>query len=260
MDERGEPMPDKITIQTLHEMKRQRQRIVAAVVYESQMAQIMERAGADVLSVGDSLARAFLGHESDANFTVDEMIPFCRAVSRAARRAVVNCDMPGSAVTAGPRTAAEAARRLAGEGAEMVKVDIREDMDGLFPAVLGVLESGVIPVYPQIGFTAWWERHGGDAVRDMIVAKARALEDAGASMIDLTAVTPEVYAAASKAVRIPVIGGQAGPEADGKIYVSYALVGYQAALLDREDDRPSAARSFFEMGKQAFDNVRAGTF
>lgn len=253
-------MPDKVTIQTLHEMKRQRQRIVAAVVYESQMAQIMERAGADVLSVGDSLSRAFLGHTAEGAFTVDEMVPFCRAVARAAKRALVNCDMPDVAVRAGPRAAAEAARRFAAAGAELVKVDIREDMDGLFPVVLGVIGSGVVPVYPQIGFTAWWERHGGGEVRDLIVAKAKALEDAGASMIDLTAVTGEVYAAASKAVRIPVIGGQAGPEADGKIYVSYSLVGYQAALLDKEDDSPSAARTFFDMGKQAFDNVRAGTF
>lgn len=254
-------MSDKITVETLHEMKRQGQKIVAAVVYESQMAQIMERAGADVLSVGDSLSRAFLGHEDDSAFTVDEMIPFCRAVTRAAKRAIVNCDMPGSAVNAGPKAAAEAARRLAGEaGAELVKVDIREDMDELFPVVLGVLEAGAVPVYPQIGFVNWWERHGGDEVVHLIVAKAKALEDAGASMIDLTAVTPEVYAAASAAVRIPVIGGQATKEADGKIYVSYSLVGYQAALLDRDDDRPSAARSFFGQAKQAFENVRTSQF
>lgn len=253
-------MAEKVTVEKLHEMKRQRQRIVAAVVYESQMAQIMERAGADVLSVGDSLSRAFLGVRDDSEFSVDQMIPFCRAVSRAAQRALVNCDMPGSAVSAGPKAAAEAARRLAAEGAEMVKVDIREDMDELFPVALGVIDARAVPVYPQIGFVNWWERNGGDAVRDRIVAKAKALEDAGAMMIDLTAVSAEVYAAASAAVRIPVIGGQSGPEADGRIYVSYSLVGYQAALLDKEDGHASAARTFFDLGKKAFDNVHAGTF
>jgi 3-methyl-2-oxobutanoate hydroxymethyltransferase len=253
-------MADKVTIQTLHEMKRQHQRIVAAVVYESQMAQIMERAGADVLSVGDSLSRAFLGNQDENEFTVNEMVLFCRAVTRAAKRALVNCDMPGSTVNAGPKAAAEAARRLAGEGAELVKVDIREDMDELFPVVLGVIEAGVVPVYPQIGFVNWWERNGGQAVRDLIVSKARALEEAGAAMIDLTAVDGEIYAAASQAVKIPVIGGQAGPEADGRIYVSYSLVGYQAALLDKEDGPPTAARFFFDTARDAFDNVRAGTF
>ncbi|MBM2810195.1 MAG: 3-methyl-2-oxobutanoate hydroxymethyltransferase [Chloroflexi bacterium] len=77
---KGVKMPDKVTIASLHEMKRQHQKIVAAVVYETQMAKIMDRAGADVLSVGDSLGRAFLGHENEDDFTVDEMIPFCRAV------------------------------------------------------------------------------------------------------------------------------------------------------------------------------------
>jgi 3-methyl-2-oxobutanoate hydroxymethyltransferase len=251
-------MADKVTIQTLHEMKRNRQRIACAVVYESQMAQIMERAGADVLSVGDSLSRAFLGVESDDEFGVDQMVPFCRAVSRAAKRALINCDMPGSAVNGGPKTAAEAARRLADVGAEIVKVDIREDMDELWPVVEGVIASKALPVYPQIGFVKWWERNGGPEVVDLIVRKAKALEDAGAVMIDLTAVTAEVYEAASKAVKIPVIGGQAGPEADGRIYVSYSLVGYQANLLDK--DGPSAARYIFDVGEKAIANVHAGTF
>ncbi len=253
-------MADKVTVQTLQEMKRNRQRIAAAVVYEAQMAQIMERAGADVLSVGDSLSRNFLAIESEDELTVDEMMLFCRAVSRSAKRALVNCDMPGPSVNAGPKAAAEAARKLASVGAEIVKVDIREDMDELFPVVLGVIESKALPVYPQIGFVNWWERNGGQEGIDKIVAKSKALEDAGAVMIDLTAVTAEVYAAASAAVKIPVIGGQAGPEADGRIYVSYSLVGYQAALLDKDNADKTAAGFIYNMGKEAIDNVHAGAF
>jgi ketopantoate hydroxymethyltransferase len=133
-------------------------------------------------------------------------------------------------------------------------------MDELFPVVEGVINSKALPVYPQIGYVNWWERHSGPEVIKTIVEKSKALEDAGAVMIDLTAVGPDVYEAASKAVKIPVIGGQAGPEADGKIYVSYSLLGYQAALLDKDDGDPSAARTFYDLGKQTFDNVRAGTF
>ena len=68
---------EKVTVQTLHEMKRQGQRIVAAVCYEHQMAQIMDRASADVLSVGDSVSRAFLAMEREEDFTVDHQILFC---------------------------------------------------------------------------------------------------------------------------------------------------------------------------------------
>lgn len=253
-------MADKITVQTLQEMKQQGKKIVAAVCYENQMAQFLERAGADVLSVGDSVSRAFLGNETEEDFTVDHQILFCRAVSRAAKRAIVNCDVPLSALKAGPKAAAEAARRVAGEaGAELVKIDIREDMDGMFGLVEEVAKTGV-PVYPQIGFVNWWERHGGDDVIDLIVKKAKAVEAAGAVMIDLTAVTSEVYGAASKAVRIPVIGGQATHEADGKIYVSYSLVGYQAQALDREGDAPNVARYILEVAEKAFEQVRSGEF
>jgi 3-methyl-2-oxobutanoate hydroxymethyltransferase len=253
-------MADKVTVQTLHNMKKQGQRIVAAVCYEHQMAQIMDRAGADVLSVGDSVSRAFLAMEREEDFTVDHQILFCRAVSKAAKRALVNCDIPLSAVNGGPKAAAEAARRVVDEaGAEMVKIDIREDMEALFPVVVEVLKTG-IPVYPQIGFVNWWERNGGDQVRDLIVGKAKMLEDEGAVMIDLTAVTNEVYAETCKAVGIPVIGGQTGPEADGHIYVSYSLVGYQAGLLDKEGTTPNAAKYIYDIADQAFANVRAGTF
>ena len=52
--------------------------------------------------------------------------------------------------------------------------------------------------------------------------------------------------------------GRLGPEADGRIFVSYSLVGYQAALLDKDDGKPSAARSFYDQAREAFDDLRAG--
>ncbi len=253
-------MAEKVTVATLHQMKREGRRIAVGVCYEAQMAQILERAGVDMLSVGDSVGRVFLAHTAPDALTVDEMIPFCRAVRRVAQRALVNCDLPDQAARAGPRAAAAAARRLASEaGAEMVKVDTREDMDGLFPVVEAVIATG-IPTYPQIGYDALGPLHGGAAVRDEMVHRAQALERAGAAAIDLTAVTRDIYGAVARAVRIPVLGGQAGPEADGKIYVSYNLVGYQAAALERADDRPNVARTILEIATSAFANVRAGQF
>src|SRR5688572_14369854 len=59
----------KLTVKDLQQMKANKQKIVAAVVYEAQMTQMMERAGADVLSVGDSLGRAFLAHTEEGAFT-----------------------------------------------------------------------------------------------------------------------------------------------------------------------------------------------
>jgi len=240
-------------------MKRNRQRIAAAVCYDHQMAQILDRAGADVLSVGDSVGRTFLGQTEGESPTVDIMILFCRAVVRGAKRALVNCDMPTSIVN-DPKATVEAARRIAGEaGPSTVKVDIREDMEKFFPSVEAVAKTGVIAVYPQIGFSHL-VRESGQEKLDYICKTAQALEAVGAKMLDLTGVSPEIYAAASKAVKMPVIGGQSGPEADGRIYVSAPLVGYTAALLDSGEGKPSAARFIFDVAQKAITDVHAGTF
>jgi 3-methyl-2-oxobutanoate hydroxymethyltransferase len=223
------------------------------------MTQMMERAGADLLSVGDSLGRVFLAHTEEGAFTVDEMIPFCRAVAKTAKRAVVNCDMPGSTVSRGPEFCAESAKRLAGVGAETVKTDIRSDMDGLFDRVTAVVKAGV-KVYPQIGHADFRQRWGGPDAIKILVAKAKQLEDVGASIIDLTGVTPEVYGAVAQAVKIPVIGGQATKDADGKIYVSYALVGYNGANLDQEGDAPNTAKYILNVAQKALADVRSGNF
>jgi len=250
---------EKVTVETLLEMKRNRQYIAATVCYDYQMAQILDRAGADVLSVGDSVGRTFLGQTAEEHTTVDMMIMFCRAVVRGAKRALVNCDMPTSIVS-NPATTAEAARRIAGEaGPSTVKVDIREDMEKFFPAVEAVTKSGVIHVYPQIGFSHLL-REGGQEKLEYICKKAQALENIGAKMLDLTGVSTEIYAAARDAVKIPVIGGQTGPEADGHIYVSAPLVGYNAALLDQQDTKHNAARYIFEIANQAVANIHAGKY
>jgi 3-methyl-2-oxobutanoate hydroxymethyltransferase len=250
---------EKVTVETLQEMKRNRQRIAAMVCYDDQMAQILDRAGADVLSVGDSVGRTFLGQTAEEHTTVDMMIMFCRAVVRGAKRALVNCDMPTSIVN-DPNVTAEAARRIAGEaGPSTVKVDIREDMEKFFPSVEAAAKTGVIGLYPQIGFSHLVRESGQDKL-DYICKKAQALEAIGAKMTDLTGVSPEIYAAASAAVRIPVIGGQSGPEADGRIYVSAPLVGYNAAMLDQDAGTGNAARYVFEIAREAIANVHAGTF
>ena len=249
----------RLTVADLQEMKRDGKKIAAAVVYEFQMAKICDRAGADLLSVGDSLGRVFLGQESVDDFRIDEMIPFAKAVTRAATHAVVSVDMPTATCKAGPAAVARAARRIKEEvGADMTKVDIREQEEELFDDVRAVIETG-LAVYPQVGFPAGAAStglRGTPADRDHVLKWAHALQDAGAALLDLTSVTAEIYGEVCKSLRIPVIGGQTGPEADGRIYVSYSLVGYQAAALDRSG--ASAARFIYDIAKKAIDGVHAG--
>lgn len=250
-----------LTPADLQQMKRDGKKIAAAVVYEYQMAKICERAGVDVLSVGDSLGRNVLGQADVDDCTVDDMIPFAKAVMRARERAVVSVDMPTTPSRAGPAEVAKAAKRFKDEaGVDMVKIDIRTREEELFEEVPAVIEIG-LHVYPQIGFpTQGLTRgiQGGPEVLDHVMKWAHKIQDAGAAMIDLTNVPPEIYAEVCKSLRIPVIGGQAPPQADGKIQVAVSGLGYSAATIDRTDDRPNMAKYAYDIMSRIFSDIHSG--
>lgn len=251
----------KLTVADLQQMKKDGKKIAAGVVYEAQMTKLFERAGVDLLSVGDSLSRNVLGHASPDDYTVEEMLVLAGAVARTAQRAVVNVDMPGRVTDAGPKEVERVSRLIKELGADTTKIDIRMREEELFDEVQAVLDAG-LAAYPQIGFgyVAGGEMHSSPEDRDQVLKWAKKLDDAGASMIDLTMVSHEIYEAATKSVSIPVIGGQTGPEADGKIHVGYGLVGYSAALLDRKDAPESAAKFMYERIEKAVADIHAGDY
>ena len=82
-----------VTIPVLQQMKRDGKKIAAGVCYEAQMARMLERAGIDLLSVGDSLHRAFLGYTNPLDYKVEEMLTFAGAVARTAEHAAVSVDV-----------------------------------------------------------------------------------------------------------------------------------------------------------------------
>src|SRR2546425_2105419 len=97
-------METKITIPALQKMKRDGRKIVGVVAWDFQIAQIADRAGVDLISVGDSVGVNLWGHATDAEVTADEMLICCKAVRRGAKRALVSCD-----ISSGPtRQGAEA--------------------------------------------------------------------------------------------------------------------------------------------------------
>lgn len=250
-----------MTIADLQQMKADGKKIAAAVVYEFQMTKICERAGVDLLSVGDSLGRNVLGHDHVDECTVDDMIPFARAVVRGRERAVVSVDLPTTPSRGGPKEVGDAARRFKEEaGVDMAKVDIRTREEALFDNVYAVMEAG-LAAYPQIGFPTQGPNAGvqsGPEVRDHVMHWAHKLQDAGVAMIDLTNVPPDVYAEVCQSLRVPVIGGQAPKEADGKIQVAVSGVGYFAATIDREDGRPNASKYIYDTMKRLLDSIHAG--
>jgi 3-methyl-2-oxobutanoate hydroxymethyltransferase len=257
----------EMTIPRLQQMKRDGQKIVAVVAYEYQLAAIAERAGVDLLSVGDSVGVNLWGHQSDLEVTLDEMVIACRAVRRGARRALVSCDFPYGPLQEGSESAVRAAIRIVKEGgADLVKLDGASS----FPdAVRAVVRAGV-PVWAQFGITPHTAlRYGGIAnagpelatqVKDRLIDEARLLEDCGASLLDFTNSGPIAGAAVAQAVAIPVIGGLGGgPWLDGRVRMGFAAIGYLAAALDDEVERyANVAKSSLEAFAALCDDVRAG--
>src|SRR5215471_17789316 len=117
-------MEAKVTIPALHRMKRDRQKIVGVVAWDYPMARLADRAGVDIVSVGDSVGVNLWGHANPLEVTMDEMVIVCRAVRRGVTRALVSCDFPFGPLQEGPGHAVRAAIRLVKEaGADMVKLD-----------------------------------------------------------------------------------------------------------------------------------------
>ena len=232
-------------------MKRDGRRIVAVVLYDYQMAQIADRAGVDVVSVGDSIGINLWGLASDGDVTLDQMLLACRAVRRGVSRALVSCDMPASALGGGVDATAGAARRLVDEGgAEIVKIDA--DTASL-DAVRAAAQHGVA-VWAQIAAP----RAAPDVAR--LVARAQALEAAGAALIDFRYSGPVAGPAVAAAVGIPVLGGLGGgPWLDGRVRALVNAIGYLAAAVGDTSDRyANVADTAHAAITSLCDDVRGG--
>jgi 3-methyl-2-oxobutanoate hydroxymethyltransferase len=174
------------------------------------MAQIADRAGVDLVSVGDSVGVNLWG-QKEGEITVDELLVVARAVRRGVKRALVSFDLPEHAPPAD-------ATRLMEAGADMVKILASPDV------IREVVKQGV-PVFAEM--------HGDKLSPHQLVAEAKRLEVAGATMIDFRHSGPVAGAAVAKAVAIPVIGGLGGgPWLDGRVRRIDVLIGYPPKQLD----------------------------
>ena len=259
-------MQGKVTVAALQQMKRDGRKIVGVVVYDFQMAQIVDRAAVDIVSVGDSVGVNMWGQRSELEVTLDHMLLACKAVRRGVERALVSCDFPYGPIQEGAESAVRAAARLVEDGgADMVKLDAAADH---LDAVRAVAAAG-IPVWAQFGITPHTaSRYGGMSnashelagqMTGQFVADAKRLEDAGASLLDFTHSGPVAGPAVTEAVSIPVIGGLGGgPWLDGRVRAVVNAVGYLAAALDDTTDRyANVARVSFEAIQTYAEDVRA---
>ncbi len=251
-------------------MKRDGKKIVGAVVWDYQIARIVDRAGVEIVSVGDSVGVNLWGHPDLFEVTMDQMVTVALAASRGTERAVVSCDFPYGPLQEGTDAALAAARRFVDEAkVDMVKLDGAADYPD---AVTAITEAG-IPVWAQFGITpqtapqygieyAALSEPGAQVSPDMqdrLIEEARMLEDAGAALLDFTNSGPIVGPEVVAAVSIPVIGGfGGGPWLDGRVRMAHAAIGYAAKHLDQEiETYANVARITLEAITDYCEDVRA---
>jgi 3-methyl-2-oxobutanoate hydroxymethyltransferase len=232
---------------------------------------VADRAGVELVSVGDTVGVNLWGQSNPLEVTMEQMLLVCQAVRRGVRRALVSCDFPYGPLQEGTASAVRAAIRLVKEaGADMVKLDGAAD----FPEAVSAVARAGIPVFAQLGITpqtalrygveyAAMSRPGAEVPAELasdLVAEAKRLEAAGASLLDFTnsgrVVGPEVV----RAVGIPVLGGfGGGPWLDGRMRMAHAAIGYAASAIDDPPDSyANVARIALEALTSYADDVRAG--
>jgi len=239
-------MEAKATIPALQQMKRDGRKIVGVVAWDYQIAQIADRAGVDLISVGDSVGVNLWGHATDTEVTVEEMLICCKAVRRGAKRALVSCDIPNGPTQKGADAAVSAAIRFSKEGgADMVKV-------------LG--DPGMVKAVVRAGVPVFAEFHGENLAVDKSVEKAKRLQDAGASILDFRHSGPVAGPAVARAVSIPVIGGLGGgPWLDGRARLAHTAIGYAEKWIDSNTETyGNAAKLSLAAFRALIDDVRSG--
>ena len=240
-------MDEKVSVAALQAMKRDGRKIVGVVAWDVHIATLLDRAGVDIVSVGDTIGVNLWGRSDPLDVTMDEMVVVCQAVSRGTARALVSCDFPYGPLQAGTESAVRAATRLVEDGgADIVKLD---GAAGFPDAVTAVAEAG-IPVFAQFGETP---QSGVRTESDAdLVAQAKRLEDAGAALLDFTHSGPEAGPKVVEAVSIPVLGGLGGgPWLDGRMRMIHRVIGYAAPALD---DPPDA---YANVAQITYDAIRA---
>lgn len=240
-------------------------RITGLTSYDQLTARIFDEAGIDFLLVGDSAGNNVLGYDTTLPVTVDELIPFARAVAGAVERAFVVADMPFGSYESGPDDALHTAFRFMKEThAHAVKLE-----GGVRSAeqIRRIVDAG-IPVMAHIGFTPQSEHGlGGHIVQgrgdglEQLLADARAVQEAGAFAVVLEMVPSEAARQVTEELRIPTIGVGAGPHVDGQLLVWTDFAGFTTGRVPRFVKQYADLRGVLTGAVTAYrDDVESGAY
>ncbi len=248
----------KITPVDIQAMKKERKKITMLTAYDYPLALLEDRAGIDIILVGDSVGMTVLGYQNTLPVTMDEMIHHTKAVTRGAKYALIIGDMPFMSYNTSERDAILNAGRFMKEGgADAVKleggVSVKEIVKALVKA--GIPVMGHIGLTPQtISMLGGFKVQGKDAEgAQKIIDDALQLEDAGAFSVLLEAVPAPIAKKVTERLNVPTIGIGAGVHCDGQVLVVHDMLG----LFDRFT--PKFAKRYVNLSElmlKAFESYR----
>ena len=266
---REEDVKDKkkrrTTVGDIVRKKNTRSRITAVTSYDYALASLCDRAGVDVLLVGDSAGMVMLGYENTIPVTMDEMCVFVGAVSRARNTPIIVADLPFMSYQASTADAVRNAGRLIRAGADAVKLEGGAEMA---PRITGIAGAGIpvmghIGLRPQTASLADGYRGQGRTASEArkLLDDARALEAAGAFSIVLEMVAHEAADAITRRVAVPTIGIGSGAGCDGQVLVIHDMLGMYDAI------KPKFAKRYCNLSDEITravssyaEDVRCGRF
>lgn len=228
-------------------MKRRGEPIAVLTAYDAVLARLFERAGVDVILVGDSVGMTVLGYPSTIPVTVDMMVHHTQAVVRGTSRALIVADMPFLAAQVSVSDAVANAGRLIQEGgAAAVKI---EGGQPIVDTVRRLVDIG-IPVMGHLGLQpqsvhqlgGYRRRAVEPADAERLLQEARVLEEAGAFAIVLESIPADVAAMATRLLSVPTIGIGAGPSCDGQVLVGHDMLGLSSSV-------PSFVRQYAQLAQ-----------
>jgi len=256
----------RITTHTLAEMKEAGEKISMLTAYDYTMAKLLDRAGVDVLLVGDSASNVMAGHETTLPITLDQMIYHASAVVRAVERALVVVDLPFGSYQGNSKEALQSTVRIMKEaGAHAVKLEGGREV---VESIVRILTAGV-PVMGHLGLTpqsiykfgTYSVRAREEAEAERLIEDAKALQEAGCFALVLEKIPSVLAAKVASTVQIPIIGIGAGSGVDGQVLVMHDMLGLNS------DFSPRFLRRYLQLDQAILEavahyvsDVRSGDF
>ena len=256
----------RVTVKSLQEMKGNSEKISMLTSYDFTSAGIVDKAGIDVILVGDSASNIMAGHETTLPITLDQMIYHASSVIRGVGRALVVVDLPFGTYQSDSQAALESAIKIMKEsGSHAVKLEggkqIKDSIKRIIKA--GIPVMGHLGLTPQsiYKFGTYTVRAKEDKEANQLIEDAHLLEKIGCFAIVLEKVPSKLAEKVAKEINIPIIGIGAGSHVDGQVLVLHDLVGmtkefnprFLRRYMNLHDDMINAISNFS-------DDIKSGSF